>query len=66
MAKVLLLNGSPRSNGCTAFALQEMVKTFEKEGIETELIQIGNTSTRGLLLVIFAKRMVNVFLTMIW
>ncbi|MBQ3380242.1 MAG: NAD(P)H-dependent oxidoreductase, partial [Oscillospiraceae bacterium] len=42
MAKVLLLNGSPRAHGCTATALEEMIKTFEEEGIETELIQIGN------------------------
>jgi len=47
MAKVLLLNGSPRANGCTATALQEMIKTFEAEGIETELIQIGNKNIRG-------------------
>ena len=47
MAKVLLLNGSPRANGCTATALQEMIKTFEAEGIETELIQIGGKNIRG-------------------
>ena len=47
MAKVLLLNGSPRAHGCTATALEEMIKTFEEEGIETELIQIGNKNIRG-------------------
>ena len=47
MAKVLLLNGSPRANGCTATALQEMIRTFEAEGIETELIQIGSKNIRG-------------------
>ena len=41
MAKVLLLNGSPKANGCTATALNEMIKVFEQEGIETEIIQIG-------------------------
>ena len=45
--KVLLLNGSPRANGNTAIALNEMVKVFEKEGIETELIQVGNLPVRG-------------------
>ncbi len=47
MAKVLLLNGSPHPNGCTATALQEMIKVFEEEGVETELIQVGNRSIRG-------------------
>ena len=47
MAKVLLLNGSPREGGCTAEALKEMIITFEKEGIETELIHVGNKNIRG-------------------
>ena len=47
MAKVLLLNGSPHPNGCTAAALQEMIRTFEAEGVETELIQVGNKDIRG-------------------
>jgi len=47
MAKVLLLNGSPHVNGCTATALQEMIKVFEAEGIETELIQVGHKRIRG-------------------
>ncbi len=47
MAKVLLLNGSPRPNGCTAAALQEMIRVFEAEGLETELIQVGNKDIRG-------------------
>ncbi|MBQ4245303.1 MAG: flavodoxin family protein [Clostridia bacterium] len=49
MAKVLILNGSPRANGCTATALNEMIEVFEKEGIETKLIQIGNKNIRGCL-----------------
>ena len=47
MAKVLLLNGSPHANGCTATALEEMVKVFTAEGIETEIIQVGNKDIRG-------------------
>ena len=31
MAKVLLLNGSPRVHGCTATALEEMEKTLRLE-----------------------------------
>ncbi|MCR5209663.1 MAG: flavodoxin family protein [Lachnospiraceae bacterium] len=47
MRKVLLLNGSPHVNGCTATALDEMIKVFEAEGVETELIQIGSKDVRG-------------------
>lgn len=47
MAIVLLLNGSPRANGCTAVALLEMIGVFEKQGIETELIHVGNKDIRG-------------------
>lgn len=47
MAKVLLLNGSPRANGCTGRALEEMIRVFSEEGIETELIHVGNKDIRG-------------------
>ncbi len=47
MTKVLLINGSPKSEGCTYTALNEMVKVFDKEGIETEIIHIGNKDIRG-------------------
>ena len=47
MAKVLLLNGSPHAHGCTAAALEEMIRVFSAEGIETELIQVGNQAIRG-------------------
>ena len=47
MSKVILLNGSPHANGCTATALNEMIKVFQEEGIETELIHVGNKSIRG-------------------
>ena len=47
MSKVLLINGSPKANGCTATALEEMIKTFHAEGVETELIQVGNKDIRG-------------------
>ena len=47
MSKVLLLNGSPHPHGCTATALEEMIRIFEEEGIETELIQVGIKDIRG-------------------
>lgn len=45
--KVLLLNGSPRINGNTAFALNEMISVFSDCGIETELVQVGSKYVRG-------------------
>lgn len=45
--KVLLLNGSPRKNGNTTIALEEMVKVFKEEGIETETVWVGNKDIRG-------------------
>ena len=47
MAKVLLLNGSPHANDCTARALEEMVNVFSQEGVDTEVIQVGNQDIRG-------------------
>ena len=47
MSKVLLINGSPRINGNTSIALNEMIKVFEAEGVETEVVQIGNKDIRG-------------------
>lgn len=45
--KVLILNGSPRSHGCTARALEEVEKTLHEEGIETETVLVGNKDVRG-------------------
>ena len=45
--KVLLINGSPRKDGNTAIALNEMIKVFESQGIETELLHIGGKDIRG-------------------
>ena len=45
--RVLLINGSPNANGNTAIALQEMIGIFDFEGVETELIHIGNKDIRG-------------------
>ena len=45
--KVILLNGSPNNDGCTARALKEVANTLNQEGIETEMINIGNDNIRG-------------------
>lgn len=45
--KVLMLNGSPKTNGNTAAALAEMAAVFAREGIETEIVQVGSLPVRG-------------------
>lgn len=45
--KVLLLNGSPRPNGNTAVALKEMEKVFNENGVETEIVTVGNKDVSG-------------------
>ncbi len=45
--KVLLLNGSPHPHGCTFTALSEVAKTLEENGVETEILQLGNKPVRG-------------------
>jgi multimeric flavodoxin WrbA len=45
--KVLLINGSPKANGNTYIALNEMVKVFHEEGVKTEIVHIGNRDIRG-------------------
>lgn len=45
--KVLMINGSPHKNGNTNIALEEMQKIFEKEGVESEIVHIGNKPIRG-------------------
>ena len=39
--KVLLVNGGPHEKGCTYTALEEVAKTLQKNGIETEIIWLG-------------------------
>lgn len=45
--KVLIFNGSPKASGNTAFALSQMAEVFAAEGVETEIIQVGNQAIRG-------------------
>ncbi len=47
--KVLLVNGSPHANGCTYTALCEVAGALEKEGIETEIFQVGTKPISGCL-----------------
>lgn len=45
--KVLLINGSPHAKGSTYTALHEMEKVFTENGIEAEIVHIGNKDIRG-------------------
>ena len=45
--KVILFNGSPNIHGCTYTALHEIEETLQKNGIETEVFQVGSKSVRG-------------------
>ena len=47
--KALFINGSPRENSNTLFALKEAEKVFREEGIETEILDIGKLDVRGCL-----------------
>ncbi len=44
--KVLLFNGSSNEHGCTYTALKEAASALEKNGIETEIIQVGKNAIR--------------------
>ncbi len=45
--KVVALNGSPRRNGNTVILIDEIFSILQKEGIETEMIQLGNKPVHG-------------------
>lgn len=42
-----MINGSPRKDGNTSMALTEMKNVFNKNGIEAEILEIGNKDIRG-------------------
>ena len=45
--KVLAINGSPHAEGGTFQAINIVAKELEKQGIKTEILQIGNKAIRG-------------------
>jgi multimeric flavodoxin WrbA len=45
--KVIAFNGSSRKDGNTAILIQEVFKELKKEGIDTELIQLGGQPISG-------------------
>ncbi len=47
--KVLLINGSPHEKGTTYRALKEIADTLDKNGIESQILNIGNQNITGCL-----------------
>ena len=45
--KVLMINGSPRANGNTQMALEEIGKVFEKNGVEYEIVSLSGQKISG-------------------
>ena len=45
--KVLLINGSPHAKGCTYTALRTVADELERNGMETEIVHVGNKDIRG-------------------
>lgn len=45
--KVLIINGSPHENGTTKRALDEVASVLNDEGIETEIVTVGNKKVSG-------------------
>ncbi len=45
--KVLMINGSPHQKGNTAIALNEIAGQLGKDGIDSEIVWIGNKAVRG-------------------
>ena len=54
-----MINGSPRLNGNTSIALDEMKKVFEEEGVEAEIVQVGNKNVEVVLHVINVRKQEN-------
>jgi multimeric flavodoxin WrbA len=47
MIKIVAFNGSPRKNGNTSILIHTVFDVLNKEGIETELVQVGNKTVHG-------------------
>ncbi len=45
--KVMMVNGSAHAKGNTFLALEEMRKVFEQDGIDVEMVHVGNKPVRG-------------------
>ena len=54
--KVLIINSSPHTDGCTATALKEVEKELNNEGIETVTLNIGKEEIRGCVACYYRKK----------
>lgn len=54
--RVLMINGSPRKNDNTSIALAEMERIFQEEGMETQVVQVGNQNIRGCIACLSCKQ----------
>ena len=45
--KVLMINGSPNQKGCTYTALTIIAEELKKQGVESEIVWLGNGAVRG-------------------
>lgn len=68
--KVILVNGSPNEEGCTYTALAEVAAALKKEGVDTEIFQVGRKPVSGCIACFACRKigkcviddLVNVFL----
>ena len=54
--RVLMINGSPRKNVNTSISLAEMERIFQEEGMETQVVQVGNQNIRGCIACLSCKQ----------
>lgn len=62
--KVLLVNGSPHRSGNTFTALSEVARTLEEEGMEAEIVHVGNRPVQGVSVVTSAGKKVSAYFRM--
>ncbi|MGZ4914472.1 MAG: flavodoxin family protein, partial [Halobacteriota archaeon] len=47
MTTVIAINGSPRKDGNTAILTRHVLAGLEREGVDTELVQLAGERIRG-------------------
>ena len=57
--KVLIISGSPHPRGNTKIVLDEMIKIFDQEDIESEIVHVGNKDIRGCIACMSCKKSIR-------
>lgn len=57
--KVIAINGSPKKDGNTAMVLKLMLDELAKEGVETEILRVGDRPVQGCTACGYCKRTEN-------